>query len=241
MVRNLLFNGLIAGALTGLVVALLQILLLQPLIVEAERYETGALKLDAAAQEATASAGEQATTDDPGAPDFQLARNLLTVGLLAITWSGFGLIVGALDRLVAHVSNRPREKWFPICAAGFAAFVVAPTVGLPPELPGMPAAELGARQIWWGFAAAATFVAAMMLLISRSPWVWLASIVLMAVPHVVGAPQLTDVQLPIVPPDLAAIYASRAIAIGFIGWGALSVAMSVIDARSNTVRSGSGR
>lgn len=234
MVRSLLVNGLIAGALTGLVVALLHILLLQPLIVEAERYETGALNLHGPAQEAAASPGGQAAVAVAHAPDFPLTRTLLTVAFLAITWAGFGLIVGALDRLVAHVSGQRRRQWFAIGAAGFAAFVIAPTAGLPPELPGMPAADLDARQIWWGVTAAATLGAAMMLLISRSPWVWLASLVLMALPHVVGAPHLAEVQMPVIPPELAATYASRAIAVGFVGWVALSFAMSAMDTRAPT-------
>lgn len=33
--------------------------------------------------------------------------------------------------------------------AGFAAFTVAPALGLPPELPGMMAADLGPRQARW--------------------------------------------------------------------------------------------
>ena len=39
---------------------------------------------------------------------------------------------------------------------GFAVFMLAPSLGLPPELPGMPAAELGPRQVWWLLTAAAT-------------------------------------------------------------------------------------
>ena len=40
--------------------------------------------------------------------------------------------------------------------AGFVVFTAAPGLGLPPELPGMPVAELTARQTWWIAAAAAT-------------------------------------------------------------------------------------
>ena len=34
-------------------------------------------------------------------------------------------------------------------AAGFVVFSAAPALGLPPELPGMTAATLGSRQLWW--------------------------------------------------------------------------------------------
>ncbi|MEI2612914.1 MAG: CbtA family protein [Candidatus Promineifilaceae bacterium] len=38
------------------------------------------------------------------------------------------------------------------------AFQLAPAFGLPPELPGMAAADLGARQVWWCGTALATGV-----------------------------------------------------------------------------------
>lgn len=45
MSKTLLSGGLIAGALAGVVVALLQLWLIQPLIIEAERYETGSASI----------------------------------------------------------------------------------------------------------------------------------------------------------------------------------------------------
>lgn len=46
MSKTLLSGGLIAGALAGVVVALLQLWLIQPLIIEAERYCRVALKFE---------------------------------------------------------------------------------------------------------------------------------------------------------------------------------------------------
>jgi cobalt transporter subunit CbtA len=67
-------------------------------------------------------------------------------------------------------------------------FCLAPTLGLPPELPGTAAADLGQRQTWWIGTAAATAAA----------WHCWCSPALAAegarrsaavVPHVIGAPQ----------------------------------------------------
>ena len=55
--------------------------------------------------------------------------------------------------------------------AGFAVFMLAPSLGLPPELPGMPAAELGPRQVWWLLTAAATAAGLALLAFRRTP-VW---------------------------------------------------------------------
>ena len=63
MTKNLLSSGMIAGAVAGLVMALLQFWMIQPLIVEAERYETGELVLSLAI--AVSDPAEESTTKPP--------------------------------------------------------------------------------------------------------------------------------------------------------------------------------
>ena len=156
MTKSLLSGGVIAGAVTGLAVAFLQFFLIQPLIVEAERYETGELVLMGVAQD-----DRSASNGDPVLPahdaheaddEFSVVvRSGLTVLTLVLTWSGFALVAGAA--LATH-----RALWGPtsisvpaLALSGFAAFALSPSLGLPPELPGMQAAELSDRQMWWGF------------------------------------------------------------------------------------------
>ena len=55
--------------------------------------------------------------------------------------------------------------------AGFAVFTLAPGLGLPPELPAMPAADLGDRQIWWTATVLATAVG-LALIAFRGKWCW---------------------------------------------------------------------
>ena len=71
----------------------------------------------------------------------------------------------------------------------FAVFTLAPGLGLPPELPAMPAAELGARQLWWIATAVATALALGLLFYRRSPFAAVAAVALLVVPHLIGAPQ----------------------------------------------------
>ena len=54
--------------------------------------------------------------------------------------------------------------------AGFAAFTLAPNLGLPPELPAMPAADLLARQAWWIGTVVATAAGLALIVFGRSPW-----------------------------------------------------------------------
>jgi cobalt transporter subunit CbtA len=81
--------------------------------------------------------------------------------------------------------------------AGFATFTHAPGLGLPPELPAMPAAELGARQLWWVATALCTASALALLVYRRSLVAVLAATALLVAPHLIGAPQPASYDSPI--------------------------------------------
>ena len=226
MTKSLLSGGVIAGAVTGLAVAFLQFFLIQPLIVEAERYVTGELVLMGVAQD-----DRSASNGDPVLPahdaheaddEFSVVvRSGLTVLTLVLTWSGFGLVAGAA--LATH-----RALWGPhsisapaLALSGFAAFALSPSLGLPPELPGMQAADLSDRQIWWVMTAAATVAGLFFLSGVKSRLGRLAGLALMVAPHLLGAPQ-PPASVPVIPPDLAALYSARALGLSLIGWLALA-------------------
>lgn len=80
-----------------------------------------------------------------------------------------------------------------VASAGLLSLNLWPALGLPAELPGMDAAALQARQAWWVLAAvsAALACAAMAGIATRglaSHWRWLAALLLLALPFIVGAP-----------------------------------------------------
>lgn len=95
MSKTLLSGGLIAGALAGVVVALLQLWLIQPLIIEAERYETGELALPLVQTEDQPGMSTTIQPDDMQIEGTHLSRAGLTVIFLTLTWCGFGLLAGA--------------------------------------------------------------------------------------------------------------------------------------------------
>jgi cobalt transporter subunit CbtA len=76
---------------------------------------------------------------------------------------------------------------------GLAAFVcvdLAPSLGLPPQPPGAAVANLYARQEWWVWTVVSTAVAVRLLLDGkRSVLVRLFGIVVMILPHAIGAPR----------------------------------------------------
>jgi len=77
-----------------------------------------------------------------------------------------------------------------VAAAGWLSFHFWPSLGLHAEVPGMEAAPLQARQLWWVLAVASAAGACAVAGFSRASWRWLVAAVLLALPFVVGAPKL---------------------------------------------------
>ena len=100
---------------------------------------------------------------------------------------GYGLLLAAAIGLRERpVDWRSGLLWG---AAGYAVFFLAPSIGLPPELPGTAAAPVAARQGWWIATAMSTATALAMLAFGRHWALKLAALALLVVPHLVGAPQ----------------------------------------------------
>jgi cobalt transporter subunit CbtA len=201
-----------------------------PLILAAEVYEQAA---EPAAHGHDAS--EAAAHEEAGgwAPADGVARTAFTVVANVLTGVGFALLLVASFALTGRdVGWREGLFWG---LGGFIAFMLAPSLGLPPELPGMPAAELGPRQLWWvttvGTAAAALFV----LAFRRSPpWAALA-IVLLVAPHLVGAPQPPEATSA-VPESLERHFVVAVTVTSFLFWTLLGVASAVLFQRIGRVR-----
>lgn len=77
-----------------------------------------------------------------------------------------------------------------VAAAGWLSFHFWPSLGLHAEVPGMEAAPLQARQLWWVLAVASAGSACAVAGFARASWRWLVVAALLALPFVVGAPKL---------------------------------------------------
>ena len=169
MLRAILTAALVAGVVAGVVVSALQMWQVSPLIYEAELYETGAAAAAAAAT--------------PPAPEVE--RVALTVLANLITGVGYGLLLTAAIALSGRTSTRQGVVWG---IAGFLVFALLPALGLPPKLPGTPVAPLGLRQAWWLATVAAGAVGLGLAALARNRMLRLAGLVVVALPHLVGAP-----------------------------------------------------
>ena len=73
--------------------------------------------------------------------------------------------------------------------AGYLVFFVAPSLGLPPELPGTESAPLPARELWW-IATVATSAAGLALIaFGKRPLLKVLGAALLVAPHAIGVPQ----------------------------------------------------
>lgn len=239
--RNLFFAALCAAFVAGLVMSAVQYYRVVPLILEAETYEGQepahaheegtpehsheATEASAAAAPVAAEAHEHGADEWAPADGFERTAYTVLANLLAAV--GIALVIGAISVFAnIPITLANGALWG---MAGFAAVSLAPALGLAPELPGMPAADLGARQIWWWGTAIATGAAALILAKNRS-WIAIAAAaVLIAAPHVIGAPQLAGEHGTAVPAHLANQFAAAALATAAVFWVVLGMTFGKVN------------
>src|SRR5688572_26070442 len=182
--RIFLTVALLAGIGAGVVSWAVHMFGTTPLILEAEVYENAA----PAAEPAVATDGHDHEHDaEAWAPADGWERNLYTLGADVVTGVGFAFLLTAAIVFFGKGADWRRGLLWGL--AGFASFSLAPAIGLPPELPGTEAAPLLDRQLWWIGTVIATagglFAAARL----RNVYGYAIAVVLIAAPHVIGAPQ----------------------------------------------------
>ncbi len=193
--RNIVVVAALAGAIAGLGMTVAQQLTTVPLILKAEIYEQNATPAHDHGDAATAPAGAHEHGDEGWAPADGAERTFFSALANIVTGIGFALLLVAVSELFGGIRNWRQGLFWGL--AGFAVFTLAPGLGLPPELPAMPAAELGARQLWWVATALSTAIALGLLVYGRSAVAAIAAIVLLVMPHLIGAPQPVSYESPI--------------------------------------------
>lgn len=213
MTKSLFAGAIAAGIAAGLIAALLQFVFVIPSLLEGELYESGARV------HFGADGIPESEKNAPGIGN-EWGRHTMTVAFNLITYVGYGLLLAALMTFAAMkgIGTTPRQGFiWGVC--GFFAVQLAPAVGLPPELPGTLAAEVGARQLWWMGTILATAAGLGLIAFGRS-YLPLAGIFLILIPQLVGAPHL-DRYFGIAPPELAAEFATLSLGTASAGWAAL--------------------
>lgn len=225
--RNVVFVAAIVGLLSGFGLTALQSFTTVPLILYAETYEGGeeAPAHDHGAAASAAATAAAAEEDEGWMPDDGLERYFYTGVGNILAGVGFALLLlSAAEAFGGLKGWRSGLNWG---LAGFLIFSLVPGLGLAPELPGMPAAELLPRQIWWVATAAATAIALAILVYGRSAFLAALAIVLLVAPHLVGAPQ-PESHESLVPPDVHQRFVAAVFATSLIFWALIGVLSALI-------------
>jgi cobalt transporter subunit CbtA len=210
--RGVLLPALLAAIAAGIAATVVQQIFLEPLILQAESVEVGG------GLQIAAEAGFQRVA-------FALLFNCLGA-------FGFGLLLAGCYALRGGVTGRQGLLWG---VAGFASFSLAPALGLPPELPGMQAADLVARQMWWILTATTTAAGLACVVFSRSPLLKLLGVVVIAVPHVAGAPEVVEAHSAL-PTDMVRAFVLGSLAVSATMWLILGYATAALMQRSSAAR-----
>jgi cobalt transporter subunit CbtA len=209
MFTRIITSALLAGAGAGFIASLLQLGFVQPVLLHAELYESGQL---------VHFGSQSVVSAHQDVAGFDALRDGLSIAFTIAIYCGYALILVAAMALAtergAVVTARNGIIWG---IAGFIAVHFAPGFTLAPEVPGVAAADVYARQLWWFPTVAAAAVAMWLIGFGKSWLAWGIAAVLLIIPHVIGAPEPDTFAGP-VPTEIGALFASRALGIGLAAW-----------------------
>lgn len=111
---------------------------------------------------------------------------VLTAAANVVLATGFALLLAVAISLQERTGWRWGLAWG---LAGYAAFFVAPAIGMPPELPGVDGGALHGRQLWWVATAASTAAGLALAVFAKHPALRIAGLAFIALPQFILAPQ----------------------------------------------------
>ena len=208
-IKKIVSTAALAGLLAGLSLTLVQQWQVRPLIQQAELIEHAASETHEQAQPHQHAHGhtESAAADRP--PMHQHAddphrdqasaqhdeapwqpaegtERLMFTALANISLAvGFALLLASA--LFLHGGAAGWRTGLAWGLGGYLVFFIAPSIGLPPELPGTVSAPLAARQLWW-ISTVASAAAGLALLVFGSRSLKIIGVICMFLPFLIGAP-----------------------------------------------------
>lgn len=217
--QRIFFAAVLAGLAAGLAMSAIQQWKVVPLILQAETFE-------AAEPAAHTHAAGTATHDDALTPAHQrdeeawapqdgFERTAYTVLADVLGAMALALVLVATSVLFNLEITAANGIVWGLC--GWIVFQLAPAFGLPPELPGMAAADLGARQLWWWGTALSSAAAFLLIAKWRRPAVFAFATALILAPHIIGAPVPPE-EASAVPAHLATAFAASALTASAVFW-----------------------
>ena len=254
MIVKTLLAALVAGLIAGVFSTVAQNARVVPLILHAEEYEgkepaatppagtSTEEEHQHSSQHSPSPLGEFLSAFSPITPAFahegehaeeggiMFGMSRFSGSLLAnlVTGAGFSLLLTGVSLVIGYpITMRNGALWG---ACGWLAVHMLPAIGLPPELPGFPAADLNDRQIWWIATVVLSGLGLYLVILRQEIAAKLIGLVVIAAPHVYGAPQPADISSA-VPAVLGAEFAVAALATALASWLLLGVVSGYLNDR----------
>lgn len=228
--RRLFIVAALAGLISGGLITVVHQVSTSQIILAAEVFEDGAETTEPSSAQSAAGAtvtspeleehNVQAHEHDGEAwgPEDGAERILYTALADILTGIGFSLLLVAAYRIWGGQINwRVGLYWG---FAGFAAIVLSPNLGLPPEVPGTEAAALADRQIWWIATAVLTAIGLGLIILGKHVLLAALGLALIVLPHAYGAPQPTE-YVSLAPRALEHRFIIAATITGLLFWSAM--------------------
>jgi cobalt transporter subunit CbtA len=209
--RELVVAALLTGLLAGLLLTAVQQIQVIPTLLQAEVYEENSAVT-------IASSAENNHERHEWQPNNGWERTFFTAVANISLGVGFALLIGSVMCLRGRPSHwRTGLLWG---LAGYITFFIAPSLGLPPEVPGTEAAKLADRQTWWLITVLDTGFGLSLLAFALTRPNKFFGAVLIAAPHLINAPQ-PEVHGSAAPAELARTFIIATVFANAVFWLAI--------------------
>ncbi len=222
MLIRYLLATLAAGLLAGLLVTPAMYLKTVPLILQAETFEEAGGHSHGEAEAAPHDHGAVTADAEEEGAELPFGRLGNTILANLVAGAGFALLLGGVALLLGRRITVQNGIYWGV--AGFFAVAFLPALGLSPELPAMPAADLAERQLWWIAAVVLSGLGIYLVVLRQEIWAKILGLVLIVAPQLYGAPHPEDISSP-VPALLASQYAVASLATNLFMWAVIGLAL----------------
>jgi cobalt transporter subunit CbtA len=187
---RIIYSAILVGFVGGVLLTSLQVASLNPIIFAAESYQPGTAETTTGSGDGHSGHSHE-QDDEAWVPAHGLERTAYTLLANILASTGFAAMVLALmcQFCLARKGNISWSQGSLWGLAGFTALFLAPAIGLPPEIPGMTAAAVEHRQVWWALCAVS--VAIGLGIFAFAPIrIKAPGLLFLVIPYIVGAPQV---------------------------------------------------
>ena len=232
--RMIVVSALWSGLWAGLLLTAVQSIQVIPTLLQAEVYEEKAAT--GISNHSHADSGDSQTHQheaEAWQPRNGWERTFFTAVANVSLGVGFALLLGAASTIRGGISTWRNGLFWGL--AGYVIFFAAPSLGLPPEVPGTEAAYLKDRQIWWLMAVFDTAIGLWLLALAKTMQNKLLGLLLLVSPHLIGAPQ-PDVHGSAAPVELANTFIVATAFANAVFWLALGSLMGLFSGKNQVVK-----